>query len=283
MGPAAWILCLALGGWHTAEGQVAGSNSFVSGVTTVQTNAVPGWLSSVSRSVVLDVEQDDLTPACRGEAGVLVEAVLGELLNAHLTVFLSPHLLESELAYYRKNRATETNAVVTDAVVELLEKALRTQDLDWPRLRELHARAPDGDVVTRHLPWLSVAPDRPERRLASVEDSARALLTLKLRWSGIPMQGIVAVAKHHGRGAPGLYTGHSTLWRIEADLCLRQSGTPSVRLSYPAPAWKSNYEGISSRPLFITRRDVLNDLKTGAAALPEPDRGGPPKKRTNPK
>src|SRR5262249_31353900 len=151
------------------------------------TNAFRGWLSTVSRSVVVDLQQEGLTHDCRDESGGLFEALLDELLNAHLAVYLSPHFIQSELEFYRENRAAETNRPVVEGVTAVLQRAHDHGEIDWARLRDLHSLAPDADVVTRHLPWLGIAPSRPERRVVSPEQAAAALLIVKLRWSGIPM------------------------------------------------------------------------------------------------
>lgn len=285
------FLCLSFG---LPSLGVGGPASVPEPVATsiITTNANPGWLSSLSKTVVLEVEHENLSPACRVEAGMFVEALLSELVNAKVTLCLSPRFLKSELTYYRSHLADEKPRAIAEGVMLALEDALRRGEIDWSGLHELHVRAPNSDAVARHLPWLSVAPGRPQRRLASDASDAPAAvpsLIVRLRWSGIPVRGVAAMSGRREeagayfrlseqRPVPGVYFGEQMLWKIDAGLCLQQSGSTRVLLSYAAPAWQKNYEGVGSTPLFVTREAMIRDIRTGVVALPEPV-GDPKAKR----
>src|SRR5262245_140324 len=161
------------------------------GAAVVVTNPVPGWLSSVAKTFQIDFEQENVGASNRLESAALVESILTELLYANCTIYLSSRFLNAELAYYRAHLQDEPARSVAEGVLQALEDAARSSQLDWARLDELRVRAPNSDVVMRHLPWLNVTPGKGRLKIASETQTGLPSLTVKVGWFGRPTRGIV--------------------------------------------------------------------------------------------
>jgi hypothetical protein len=256
-----WLLFLAV--THALTGAPAAEQAATNAV------AVPaGWLVVPEKALVLDVRQENLRPECRRQASELFQAVLQELLASGTAIYFSKAFVSAEAEYYRINLTNEVSRSTIENLLRSLEEALKQGAFDWQRLHELHVSAPDSDVVSRNLPWLSPGLEVGMIRLASDAQAALPILELTFRWSGKPMRGIVVSSGPGTR--TDIYSGKGQAWKVDAALRLRQGETNRVTRSYSAPVWKARYDDMVSRPLSVTTQLILQDLKTGLTPPPAP-------------
>lgn len=230
----------------------------------------------LGRDLVLLVKHEKLVPACRREAGEFVQSVLQELSLKGYTVHLAREFVSAECDYYRAHATNDAPAATTRAVLACLEDSLRRGWLDWDCLRAAHHAAPDSAAVMRHFPWLHIARDPSEVRLAAATNSL-PVLELAIRWEGGAVRGIAAFSTPKFRGVPisdyaPTYTGTTHIWNPSATLRFRQGGATVFVHNYPAEEWRKQYINKTDLPSHRTNQKILDDLHRDLrpAAAPAP-------------
>jgi hypothetical protein len=262
-----WLLLLAFvpGLAGTVRGETPGTDS-------LRADAPTGWLLVPEKALVLDVRHENLRPECRRPASELFQAILQELLASGTTLYFSRAMVTTEAEYYRTNLTNEVSRSTVAELLGSLDESLKTGALDWQRLHELHVKAPDSETVSRNLPWLSPGPDVRQIRMAGEAQAGLPVLELSFRWSSTAMRGIVLSSNARTHKAD-IFSGKGQAWKVDADLRLRQGETNRVTRTYSAPAWEARYYDMISRPLAVTTRLILHDLKAGLtppSAPPDP-------------
>jgi hypothetical protein len=259
-----WLLLLAF-----APG-FAGTVLAETPTTNVARADVPtSWLLVPEKALVLEVRHENLRPECRRPAAELFQAILQELLASGTTLYFSRAMVTTEAEYYRTNLTNEVSQSTVENLLRSLDESLKKGALDWQRLHELHVKAPDSETVSRNLPWLSPGVDVRQIRMAGEAQAGLPVLELNFRWSSRAMRGIVLSSNARTHKAD-VFSGKGQAWKVDAELRLRQGETNRVTRTYSAPDWEARYYDMVSRPLAVTTRLILHDLKAGLTPPPAP-------------